>query len=230
MKPFCVDENRLLIGRCAASYSRSLLENVMMMRACFDKKTKKERGLAFRASSQKKKFLPTFMNGRSGLHSNQALLSVVFLLNLLLGTSNASAQAKNLLPPFSMTLSNGRYFTPAELPKEKPVLLIYFAPDCDHCHTLMNGFFKRVNEFKKVEVVMVTFTPVKEVSDFERSYQTTQYPNIRVGTEGQTNYLRLFYKLQSTPFVALFNRKGELVKSYRKDPSVDALIKALKAL
>jgi thiol-disulfide isomerase/thioredoxin len=87
-----------------------------------------------------------------------------------------------------MTLSNGRFFKAADIPKGKPVVLIYFAPDCDHCHTLMNEFFKRAADFKSAEVIMVTFKPVSDVAAFEKSYQTSRYPNIRVGTEGTTYY------------------------------------------
>ena len=140
------------------------------------------------------------------------------------------AQAQEKLPPFRMTLSNGRYFKAADIRKDRPVLLIYFAPDCDHCHTLMNSFFKRAADFKAAEVLMVTFKPVSELSSFEQAYQTSRYPNITVGTEGTTNYLRLFYKLQATPFTALYNKEGKLIQSYRKDPSLDELLKNLNQL
>lgn len=142
----------------------------------------------------------------------------------------SAAQSADKLPSFAMSLSNGQYFKAADLPKGKPVLLIYFAPDCDHCHTLMNEFFRRAADFKPVEVVMVTFKPVSEVAAFEQSYQTFRYPNIRVGTEGSTYYLRLFYKLQNTPFTALYNRQGKLVCSYRKQTPLNDLLKQVKQL
>jgi cytochrome oxidase Cu insertion factor (SCO1/SenC/PrrC family) len=160
--------------------------------------------------------------------------STLFMLLLLTGAvalcQAANAQSSGRLPSFAMTLSNGQYFKAADLPKGKPVLLIYFAPDCDHCHTLMNEFFKRVGEFKSAEVVMVTFKPVSDVAAFEQAYQTYLNPNIKVGTEGATNFLRLFYKLQNTPFTALYNREGKLVSTYRKEPPLNELLKQLKQL
>lgn len=153
------------------------------------------------------------------------LFGCFFLLS-----NNLFAQAADTLPPFGMTLSNGRYFKATDIPQGHPVLLVYFAPDCDHCHTLMNAFFKRANDFKAAEVVMVTFKPVNELAAFEQAYQTSLYPNITIGTEGTTNYLRLFYKLQSTPFTALYNKEGKLISSYRKNPLLDELLKQLKQL
>ncbi|HEV7330601.1 MAG TPA: redoxin domain-containing protein [Flavisolibacter sp.] len=143
---------------------------------------------------------------------------------------NLAAQTDSQLPRFGMTLSNGRFFTAADIPKDKPVLLIYFAPDCDHCHTLMNAFFKKAFSFSSAEVIMVTFTPIKEVAAFEKSFQTARFTHIKIGSEGSSHYLRQFYKLQNTPFAALYNREGKLVASYRKNPSVDSLLNQLKQL
>jgi cytochrome oxidase Cu insertion factor (SCO1/SenC/PrrC family) len=159
----------------------------------------------------------------------------LFLVALFFGTMtvlpmHTVAQSKDQLPPFAMTLSNGQYFKAADLPKGKPILLIYFAPDCDHCHTLMNAFFKRVGEFKSAEVVMVTYQSVSEVTAFEQAYQTLSHPNIKVGTEGSTNFLRQFYKLQNTPFTALYNRQGKLVSTYRKEPPLNELLEQIKQL
>lgn len=154
---------------------------------------------------------------------------------LLLGgcfflSKKAPAQTADRLPPFGMTLSNGRYFQAADIPKGRPVLLIYFAPDCDHCHTLMNEFFKHPNDFKSAEVVMVTFKPAGELPAFEQAYKTFLYPNIKVGTEGSGLYLQRLYKLQKTPFVALYNGAGKIVSSYRKEPPLKEILKQLKKM
>jgi cytochrome oxidase Cu insertion factor (SCO1/SenC/PrrC family) len=141
---------------------------------------------------------------------------------------SATAQTGGDIPPFSMTLSNGQFFKAADLPKGKPVLLIYFAPDCDHCHTLMNEFFKRTADFKNAEVLMVTFKPASEVTAFVQAYQTFKYANIKVGTEGTSYYLRNFFKLQNTPFTALYNRQGKLIGSYRKTTPLNEVAKLVK--
>lgn len=155
--------------------------------------------------------------------------SILFLLfHLFLFTQNASAQ--QTIPPFKMTMTNGKVFTAANLQKGKPVVLIYFAPDCEHCQVLMNAFFKKADAFKKTQVVLVTFKPMADVAGFEKAYHTAKYPNIKVGTEGMSFYLRYYYKLEKTPFTALFNKKGNLVYSYRDETPVDDLVKRVKTL
>jgi len=158
------------------------------------------------------------------------LVLLLLLFGCLLVKKELAAQASGELPSFSMTLSNGHVFKSTDIPKGKPVVLIYFAPDCEHCQVLMNAFFKQTAAFERAEVILVTFKPVKDVAAFEQSFQTFRYPNIRVGTEGTTYFLRYYYRLQKTPFTALYNRKGKLVVSYREETPLNELAGELKKL
>ncbi|NTS41803.1 redoxin domain-containing protein [Flavisolibacter sp. BT320] len=152
------------------------------------------------------------------------------ILVLALTSVVPGVQAQETLPNFNLQLSSGRYFTQADLAKDKPVVLIYFAPDCDHCRTLLDAFFQRANDFQSATVLLVTFKPLAEVTAFERAYSISKYPHVRVGTEGLAQSLRRFYKLQRTPFTALYNREGKLVASYRNETPLDVLLQQVKKL
>ena len=134
------------------------------------------------------------------------------------------------IPPFKMTLSNNKIFNAVNLPKGKPLVLIYFDPDCDHCQKLMAELFKKINSFKKVEMVLITFKSVTEVAAFEKKYTTSKYANMKVGTEGTLFYLKNYYKLVKMPFIALYDSKGNYNFSYREETPVDDLIKRLQGL
>src|SRR4030095_12540774 len=82
---------------------------------------------------------------------------------ILLFPSKVSSQT---IPPFKMTLSNNKIFNSADLPRGKPLVLIYFDPDCDHCQKLVTELVKKMNSFKKAEIVLITFKPVTEVAAF----------------------------------------------------------------
>ena len=162
---------------------------------------------------------------RKKLHITTALF---FLLLAICYSPIAKSQ---ILPPFEMALSSGKVFKASkDLPKRKPVIVIYFDPDCDHCQKLMNELFKRINTFRNVEIVMITFKSLSETAAFEKKYATHRYPNVIVGTEGNYFYLRNYYKLVKMPFTALYDRSQNLVYSYREETSVDDLIKRVKNL
>lgn len=140
------------------------------------------------------------------------------------------AQSYDAIPPFKMLMTNGRFFSSSDLPKNKPVILIYFAPECEHCQALMNEFFRNIEAFKTVQIVLVTFKPVQELSPFEKTYETYKYENIKVGTEGTSFFLRKFFRLDTTPFTALYNKDGKLIHSYKKETPVEDLVDRVKQL
>lgn len=92
----------------------------------------------------------------------------------------------------------------------------------------MDQLFKKIHQFDKATVVMVTFKAPNDVAWFERKYQTPQYPNILVGTEGTSYVLRNNYRLDKTPFVAVYDKKGKLAFSYKNDPSANEILARFK--
>ena len=141
-----------------------------------------------------------------------------FLIGILfwfvIPTVAQTTKTPTTIPPFKILQTNGKFFQASELDKTKPVVLIYFAPDCPHCQVLMEGLFKNINTFKKTQVVLITFKPISELQLFERQFNIPAYPNVKTGTEGNTFFLRYYYNLSQTPFTAVFN-KGTMVCSFR---------------
>ena len=129
-----------------------------------------------------------------------------------------------------MVLPNGGNFSADSLKKNKPVVLIYFAPDCGHCQALMKELFATVSDFNKAEVVLITFKPLAELQPFVQQYNINQYSNFKVGTEVPIFFIRYFYNVTTTPFTALYDKKGKLVQAYRRETTVPDLIKRLKAI
>lgn len=140
------------------------------------------------------------------------------------------ANAQERIPALKLMQTNGTFYTSKDLPKNKPVVLIYFAPDCEHCQKLMKELFKRIYDFKKSELVLASFKPLGDIKTFEQQYAISKYPFIKAGTEGNTFYLRYYYKIEHTPYTALFDKKGKLIVDYRNEVPLNELVTKLKAL
>src|SRR5687768_15181426 len=124
---------------------------------------------------------------------------IIVFVCLLFSLSLKAQPAKvggGLLPAFRMTKTTGRVFESRQLAGGRPVLLIYFAPDCDHCMVLLDAFFKKVADFKNAEIVLVTFKPVQDLLLIEKKYGTARLSNLHVGTEGLSFFLRNYYRMQ----------------------------------
>jgi len=152
------------------------------------------------------------------------------LLCACIGLLCANPTYSQPIPPFKMSLTNNKVFDIKTLPKGRPLVLIYFDPDCDHCQKLMDGIFRNIARFKKAEMVMATFKPVDELQSFEKKYNPSKYSNVKVGSEATTYYLRLYYDVTTLPFTALYDKKGNLSYSYQKETPVDDLINRVEHL
>jgi thioredoxin-related protein len=159
----------------------------------------------------------------------KTLIMMMALLAATLAVTNAKAQAGKL-PPFRMMQTNGKVFKAEHLPMGKPIIIIYFSPECDHCEKLMKELVKRIEELKKVSIAMVTYLPVEKVLEFEKTYVLKKYSNIYTGTEGSSFFLRNYYNLTEMPFVALYSKKGDLIKWYSKEIDLKDLSTRLNRL
>ena len=153
-----------------------------------------------------------------------------FLIFFLLTVTFSQKSLSQSLPEFTVQLTNGKLFTKKDISHKEPFILIYFAPDCEHCQALIRGLLKRINECKKSQILLVSFESLQDVTKFEKDYGLKNYPNIKTGIEKPVFFFRYYYHLENTPFTALYNKQGKYVISYKKQTPVDDLIKHLKAI
>jgi thioredoxin-related protein len=156
------------------------------------------------------------------------LIVLFFLIGWIFSTGAIAQQGK--LPPFQMVQPNGKIFKAQYLPMGKPIVIIYFSPDCDHCEKLMKEVLKHKTELKKASIAMVTHLPVQNVTAFVKKYKLNNETNFYVGTEGTTFFLKNYYKLVEMPFMALYTKNGDLVKTFEHDGDLGDLVNKLRAL
>ncbi|RYY36214.1 MAG: redoxin domain-containing protein [Sphingobacteriaceae bacterium] len=133
------------------------------------------------------------------------------------------------IPPFKLLTVEGKLFTEQDLKKHKPVMIIYFSPDCSHCTKFMEALKPKFNELKNVQIVMGTWIRVEALKPFCDTFGLAKYPNFTVGTEGNGRYMiQEYYQIKETPYIAVYDRTGKLVKAYDKAPKVAELMASIK--
>ncbi|HVW97681.1 MAG TPA: thioredoxin domain-containing protein [Mucilaginibacter sp.] len=150
--------------------------------------------------------------------------------------TNAQTQPQAFVPPayipeYKILTTDSTYVTPANLKKNVPTMIIYFAPDCSHCQHLMFELKPHMKELKNMQVVMITFVKeIKAIQVFARDFDLNKYPNWTVGTEGYTYKVQQFYRVATTPYIAIYNKIGKPVKYIDKSPKVEDILAATKKL
>ena len=158
------------------------------------------------------------------------LLAIVPVLLVLLvdAQSDTAYPYKRFptVPPFSLLQADSSLITKAQL-KKAPVLVMYFSPSCDHCQRQVREMLTRIDDFKHVQFVLATYQPFDEMTAFIKEYKLEEHSNIKVGRDTKF-FLPTFFHIQSLPFLALYDKKGNLVTTYQGNVGVDTLLKAFQ--
>lgn len=163
------------------------------------------------------------------------LLSILISLSLSAQTNTATAKQDTLapyqktpyIPSFKIQMPDSSWFSKANLQPKRPTLILYFSPDCSHCQIETEELLSKIKEFNNLQIVMVTSRPFEDMSNFAEHYKIRRFPSIKIGTD-PARYVTRFYDVKFTPFSALYDKKGRLVKVYEKGIDKEELVSLVK--
>jgi thiol-disulfide isomerase/thioredoxin len=132
------------------------------------------------------------------------------------------------VPPFQLLqLDSATTLTKEDLARNHAVLIMFFSPDCDHCQHQTEDLLKDMESFKNVEIVLASFQPFDMIKGFYEKYQLAKYPNIHIGRDTKY-FLPPFFKMTNLPYLALYNRKGDLITTFEGNVKTSRLLKEFK--
>ena len=148
---------------------------------------------------------------------------------------SATAQTENdppykrfpTVPPFSLLAVDSTLITKDNLASNKPTIVMYFNPGCEHCQHQMEDMILHKEALKEFQIVMATYAPLNELADFINKYKVAEFPNIRAGRD--TKYmLQPFFKIGGLPYQALYDADGKLITTYEGNVKIDTMLGAFK--
>ncbi len=158
---------------------------------------------------------------------------LILLFSLIIAAGYCRAQSNDsigaAMPPYRILTTDSTWITPANL-KHQKTLLIYFSPDCPHCQHLTMEMRERMKKLSNTQILMITWSnnyDIRAIKNFVRDYNLKKYPNIVIGTEGYSYLVQKYFKIQTTPYVAVYNSDKKLVKAYSKAPEINEVIAAV---
>jgi len=129
------------------------------------------------------------------------------------------------VPPFKLLQTDSvSFLTRDNLKKHKPVLLILFSPECDHCKHETEEIIKHIDDLKKVQIIMATIAKHSQMKEFYVQYRLDEFKNIQVGQDFQY-LLPSFYRVSSLPYLAMYDKKGKLLSTFEGSMKIEDLIK-----
>lgn len=129
------------------------------------------------------------------------------------------------IPEFSLLKTDGNWLVKQQLTQDKPVVFIYFSPDCQHCKTEAKDLAAAKDSVASFQFIWVSYHPIERIRDFaqqagldkQANHYFTRDPNYKIPS---------FFRVHFTPFVAVYNTKGQFVEAFEGGADVPTIIAA----
>jgi thiol-disulfide isomerase/thioredoxin len=145
-------------------------------------------------------------------------------------TDPTNAQAPYLrfptIPPFRLLkLDSSGYLTKEDVKKGRRTIIMFFSPDCEHCKHETENILADFDKFKDIQIVMATYQPFEELKEFNAHYRMSEHPNVMLGRD-EKFFLPPFYKIHNLPYLALYDKKGNLITTFEGTQKTDTILNA----
>ncbi len=115
-----------------------------------------------------------------------------------------------VIPQFKLMKTDSSWLTRDDLSEHKSTIIMLFSPDCEHCQHQTEILLENVSKLKHVQIVMATTSPLDKIDEFTKKYKLNEYGMFMLGRD-PSMFFGTFYQFKATPFLAIYNKKRELV-------------------
>jgi thioredoxin-related protein len=152
----------------------------------------------------------------------------VLLLQAQVDTITPPYKRFPTVPPLQLLLGDSTTkFTKDNIPRKKPVLIMLFSPDCNHCQRTAEELWQHQKEMKDIVIVMSTLHSISQMNAFVREYRLDEIKNIVTGKD--VHYiLPSFYGIKNLPYLAMYDRKGKLIMGFEGSMPVIKILQTFK--
>lgn len=131
------------------------------------------------------------------------------------------------IPDFKILQTDSTWFTNKQIPANRPVVIVYFSPECGHCQLTAQEFVKDMDQLKNVFFIWTSYHSVDQIKDFAKQYKLDRYKNVVLGRD-PNYFLPSFYRVKFTPFMAVYGKNGKLLETFDQGTSPETIAKLAK--
>ena len=137
---------------------------------------------------------------------------------------------KNEIPSFDLLLIDSiTHFSTDRIPSGKPIVLLYFSPDCEHCQKLTADIINHMNILNNINFYFITYDPYDRMKTFDYYFGIGRFSNIRIGRDIKY-YFPSHFPSVSPPYMAIYDSHKRFRGVYKGEIKTDTLINFLNHL
>ncbi len=132
------------------------------------------------------------------------------------------------MPDIDMLLMDSiTHLRTAEIPKNKPVIFLFFRPDCPHCQQETKMFIENIASLKDVRIILLTTSAFDKAKFFYEGFNISKYPNMTVAQDFNKIFLKAF-RPKGVPYTVIYDKDKSLVKIFHGEIAISSVINAIK--
>ena len=132
------------------------------------------------------------------------------------------------IPSFNIhKIPDSSSYSNKNIQKNKPFIVMFFSPDCDHCQKELKELMVNKKQFKNIPILMLSPANYGEIKKFYKDFSVSKMPNITVAHDDNMTLSKL-YQLRTFPTMFVYNRMGRLVKTFISNVSIPDILQAVK--
>lgn len=171
------------------------------------------------------------MNIRKGIRRALMLFVSAGFVLIIIGIANRGHQRIieenriNSLPSFTAVQTDGSSFNTSDL-RPRPLLMIFFHPDCKICQYEIQELIKILPEMNGVSVILISHAPVDLIDTFVRSTGLKKFSDLTILYDPDFKIRELFY-VNTVPTSFIYNARLNLVKRYEGEVKIETILTKL---
>ena len=132
------------------------------------------------------------------------------------------------VPAFKVfTVPDSSSYSNADLIEGKPLVIVFFSPDCEHCQKETKELLAYKSELKDIPILMVSPASYEAIKTFYSAYGLNTMPNLHLGNDA--NYaLGSRFQLRTYPSLFIYDVQGKLAKAFVGNIGVPDILASLK--
>jgi thiol-disulfide isomerase/thioredoxin len=136
-------------------------------------------------------------------------------------------QKELYLPDFNLLMIDSTtILNTSQIPEGKPFVMLYFAPDCDHCQRVIKDLLKNMNKAKDTKFYFFTANRFNELKAFNKEYKIGSFKNIVVGRDYELFMVRKVSDA-TPPYLTIYDKYKERKAVFAGEHSATKIIDVL---
>ena len=160
------------------------------------------------------------------------LLAVGLGLLCYFGIKTFQKVSKNMaeqtiaIPDFAIKNSNGVVFSKQNLRQSTPSVFIAFHPECEHCQYEAKSINEKQKKLKNTNIILFTSANDSLTNAFSKTYGLDTLKNVHILSDEKNDMYQQF-GVKMIPTVFIYNAEGQLLKQYKGETKIEAILKTL---